>query len=74
MPSLDGVAATQSVRQINSTSIIAMTLKVSCEHITVCFQHGRSHSSCYDLASLTLSRNERRFTEAICERRLGHDA
>jgi CheY-like chemotaxis protein len=74
MPSLDGISATHFVRQIDSTSIIAMTSGVSCEHVVVCFQHGRSHNSWYDLASLTLSRNGRRFIEAVCERRLGHDA
>jgi osomolarity two-component system response regulator SKN7 len=74
MPNLDGISATHFVRQIDSTSIIAMTSNVSCEHVAVCFQHGRSHSNWYDLAPLTLSRNGQRFIEAVCERRLGQDA
>lgn len=74
MPNLDGVSATQFVRWIDSTPIIAMTSDVSYEHVAMCFQYGRSHSIRYHLASLTLFRNERRFTEAIYERRLVQDA
>jgi CheY-like chemotaxis protein len=74
MPNLDGISSTHFVRQVDSTPIIAMTSNVSYEHVAMCFQHGRSHSSCCDLASLTLSRNGPRFNEAVCERRLGHDA
>jgi osomolarity two-component system response regulator SKN7 len=74
MPNLDGVSATQFVRWIDFTPIIAMTSDVSCEHVAMCFQPGRSHSIRYHLASLTLFRDERRFIEAIHERRLVQDA
>jgi hypothetical protein len=68
------VSTTQLVRQIDSTPIIAMTSDVSCEHVAMCFQHGRSYSIRYHLDSLTLFRKEQRFVEAIHERRLVQDA
>jgi osomolarity two-component system response regulator SKN7 len=70
MPNQDGISVTHSVRQTDSTPIIAMTSNVSCEHVAMCFQHGRSHSSRYHLASLKLSRNERSYIEAFYERGL----
>jgi CheY-like chemotaxis protein len=74
MPNQDGISVTHSVRQTDSTPIIAMTSNVSCQHVAMCFQHGRSLSSRYHLASLSLSRNERRYIEAFYERGLVQDA
>jgi hypothetical protein len=74
MPNLGGIPATQFISNIDPAPMVAMTSNVSCEHIAICFQEDRSHSSWYHLAPLTQFRNERCFIKVICERGLVRDA
>lgn len=42
MPNLDGVSATNIIRQFDSTPIIAMTSNIRSDDIHMYFQHGKS--------------------------------